>query len=239
VSQKLKEQFKQISEDFNSKFFNSGEPKICELHDLLDQGAQHHNCIACNLASNYNLIQKHLNKNQHLEDLEYAYSSTILLYYLLLEKFFAIFGSIEKAGLQATGYKNSHYTMRKIWSWANFLKHPKAFMYVHDPEYFNVSEYALEEVENTSEEAVDQTLVTALIDDDFVKTYYMGGGNNPGLYEQLKNKSNVLVVFPNFMEINEGLKKEIGEFEELVKNNPGITEHLHQEATILEFWEEE
>jgi hypothetical protein len=244
MSKSLKEQFLEISKDFNEKFFNSDEPKICELHDILDNGNTHHNCISCNLSSNYELIKKHLDYNQHFEDLEYAYSSTILLYYLLVEKFFVIFGSIEQANLQPEGYKNSHSTMRKIWSWANFLKHPKAFMYVHEPKYLDVSKSSIKIDSNKVESKVledNEYLLhyEALIDDDFVEKYYMSKNNNIDLYNQLKNKTDVWVVFPNFIQINEGLKSEISAFEFLVKNNIIIKEHLHKDASILDFWDEE
>lgn len=232
--------FCEISSDFNSKFFSSQEAKICELHELLDQGENHHNCIACNLASNYLLIKRHLEHPSKFHNLEYTFSSTIMMYYLLVEKFFAIFKSIEGAGLQPEGYKNSHQTMRLIWHWANFLKHPKAFMYVHDPTYFNVSKFALKEVENdSSDDSTPTTTVSAFIDDDFVRKFYGGSGNNTELFNKLKNKSDVIVVFPDFKEINTGLHREIKEFETLLQSNPTIVSHLHNEATILEFWNED
>jgi len=245
MSKELQKLFEIVSNDFNQKFFHNNEAKICQLHDLLDQGSENHNCLACNLSSNYLLIQKHLSKSSHFEDIQYAFASTILLYYLLVEKFFAIFSCLEKEGLRPERYKNSHSTMRKIWSWANFLKHPKAFMYVHEPQYFDVSKFSLTKVkpkqtgEDESNVKRKTRHVTELIDDNFIYKFYTGSKKNQELYDRLKNKTEVWVVFPNFLEINKGLKIEIEEFEKLVKENPDVVNHLHKEATIIEFWNEE
>lgn len=234
MSFSLNEYFKEVSEDFHSKFFKGDNPLICELHDILDKGELNHNCLACNIASSFDLIQKHLRNHDSLQDQEYAFQSTIIIYYLLVEKFFAIFKSIEEAELKPKGYKNAHKTMRLIWGWANFLKHPKAFMYVHDPKFINLGEYQLKENENNKG---DENSYLG-IENEFIKKYYMGGSKNTELYELIKNKTNVLVVYPDFKEINIGLKNEITEFMALVIEDNSVLNHLHKQATITGFWEE-
>ncbi|MCI1265555.1 MAG: hypothetical protein LKG19_03200 [Saprospiraceae bacterium] len=78
-------------------------------------------------------MKEHTKAIKDIENDEYQYCSTILMFYLLVEKLFAIFKSLEEIGIKETGYKSSFKTMRLIWAWANFFKHPKAFMYVHNP----------------------------------------------------------------------------------------------------------
>jgi hypothetical protein len=126
-------EFEYLFNLIDNELYIDGEPIICQLHSILDKDKSNHNCIACNIGFNINLLKEHTKAIKDIENDEYQYCSTILMFYLLVEKLFAIFKSLEEIGIKETGYKSSFKTMRLIWAWANFFKHPKAFMYVHNP----------------------------------------------------------------------------------------------------------
>ncbi|QJW98410.1 hypothetical protein [Frigoriglobus tundricola] len=72
---------------------------------------------------------------------------------------------------------------RDVHKWANFLKHPKAFLLVHHPVYFY-----------TGMPEFGRSKHSLVIDQAFVGEYYSGSDKNAKLHGQLKNKRDVAVL---------------------------------------------
>ena len=80
----------------------------------------------------------------------------------------------------------------KIKRWANFDKHPKAFMFVHHPE-FDFMDSGLEFKGYDLE-----------INQSSVDKYYASASKNSELVERVKNQDKLIVNYPNMRELTSG-----------------------------------
>ncbi len=222
----VKLQFEDTYKTFLEGMYKNGYPAVCEIHNLYeDKDKKNHNCIACNLADATVTINKFLLLRSAFDNIRDFYSTYIILLYLLVERAETIFGIIELH----KGYRDENFTtFALIRKWANFIKHPKAFMLVHHPEYtFTGSPkiVAIKKLENLT-----------VIDYKFIQTYYSNNNKNGELYEKLENKENVLVVFPepNYLMIH--LSAEIKKVINLLEKNEVYREILNTRATFYDFF---
>ncbi|MBL0238890.1 MAG: hypothetical protein IPQ02_20430 [Saprospiraceae bacterium] len=229
-------EFEYLNALIDKEFYYEGDPIICQLHAILDKDKSNHNCIACNIAFNIDLLKEHINTIKLNENTGYLYSSTILMLYLIVEKLFALFKSLEESGIKPSGYKSSFSTMRLIWAWANFFKHPKAFMYVHEPIFIPISSHEVASERNTSDPIL---LENKIIDDEFILKYYTGKEKNEELYIQLLNKHEPIVLLPDIIELFKLFKVEFLLFLDDAKTNTKIIDHLHDKATLIGLWKDE
>ncbi|HXB11474.1 MAG TPA: hypothetical protein VNZ45_05775, partial [Bacteroidia bacterium] len=120
-------------EIYSREIFPSGESIMCSIHNSFHkENDQTHNCIGCNFADYSELLFSTLKKFRDESGPLQVFSGTILYSYLLVERFEEIFKIIKLD----EGYKLKHFPIfGKIKRWTNFLKHPKAFILVHHPEY--------------------------------------------------------------------------------------------------------
>lgn len=111
-----------------------------------------------------------------------------------------------------------------IHKWANFIKHPKAFMFCHAPEYA---------VNNTN------TSFDLIVDCEFVKKYYAGDKRNLELYKKLENNPSVVVSYPSAESLIIGFAEEVAKIEPLISNNQVYRELLHEKSTLEAYFEVE
>lgn len=139
------DKFKKAKEELNK--ITHDDPSVgcqqlfCKLHDEEylgspeNQTTNSHNCIACNLQDGNLKIYKFLNELgavQKSEEIEYASTIFYLLLYLQIEKFQTIFKFI---GITFDYVEQNWEPLVQIRKWANFIKHPKGFLFTHHPTF--------------------------------------------------------------------------------------------------------
>jgi len=210
--------------------FTEGEPNACRLHAAFGgNDGPHHNCIGCNFASGTELILRFLKRHNDHDDLEQDVTVYILLLYLIVEKAEIIFKYLKY--VKAENFK----TFILITRWANFIKHPKAFLLSHHATYnYEGSTFDYEMTPNL------------IIDSAFVSKYYQGVRNqtkqrelNNELYNFVSNKKDILVMFPNLGELTIDFCEEYNYFVDMILANQTYIAELNDRATLENFFSEE
>ncbi|RZK44440.1 MAG: hypothetical protein EOO61_03790 [Hymenobacter sp.] len=160
-----------------------GNTLMCSIHDSFPS---HHSCIACNLQDNVRLLERFLLQAGNVSDIHFTFTTFLLLLYLIGER---IQVYIEMAELPES-YRLQHFgVIQEIRHWANFIKHPKAFMLVVHPQW----EYE----ESVYESSSRATKGRVTIDTAFVKDNYRHEADNKALEKVLARQNDVVVLFPN------------------------------------------
>jgi hypothetical protein len=226
------EKFKECYDLFLAKAFDQDKiANSCKIHNAFGgQEGQHHNCLGCNFADSSDMILRYLEQHEELTDIQQDFTVYILLLYLLVERIEIVFDIIQ---LPDT-YKAKHFKVfQQIRKWANFIKHPKSFILTHHPVY---------DFENSS--TVHQQQFTETIKDSFVEQYYKGHTDqndqkkqNKELYNKLRNKKDILVLFPDIAQLTDKLCYSYNKFVDLIINNDVYIEILNDETTISTYFE--
>lgn len=193
---------------------------FCNIHDNFKNG---HNCVACNLNDSNRRIENFLYGYRLFNDVHTAFTTYILLLYLQVECIFEYFSIIQIPETYVLKHFQTFYTVKR---WANFLKHPKAFILVHHP----IWEYK-------NDKSVKKNEKKPIIDTEFVKKFYGGDSKNNELLKILNNQEDVIVLFPNPVELMDDFNKLQEKFADLISNNQIVREILNDKATILNFFE--
>ena len=227
------EKFKECFDIFSIEAMDEDEtPKSCKIHDAFGglDGQQHHNCLGCNFADSTNLIFRHLQRHEELSDIQQDFTVYILLLYLLVERVEIVFEIIQ---LPDT-YREKHFKVfQQIRKWANFIKHPKSFILTHHSVY---------DFENSG--TIYDKPFTETVNEQFVTQFYKGHSNqddqkkqNKELYNRLRNKKDVLVLFPDIAKLTHKLCYSYNKFIDLIINNDVYIDILNDEATISSYFE--
>jgi hypothetical protein len=92
----VRKQFEEAYLTFQREAIANGDPVMCEFHDAFgtyDTG--HHNCLGCNFADITWLIINFLQTYASQNKIQYAYSTFIVLAYLLVERIDTLFNIID------------------------------------------------------------------------------------------------------------------------------------------------
>lgn len=214
-------------EIFKREAVPDGDPIMCRMHDAFGTfNSNDHNCLGCNFASNILQIKAYLHTYPYQQSIEYSFTTYIILLYLLVERIDTLFNIID---LNETFRKDKFKILLLIRRWANFIKHPKAFLLTHHPEYtFQGSEKCKELRENAS----------VIIDKSFVDKYYSNDEKNKELFKELENKEDVLVILPNMIEITEALCQAMHDCISVIADNAVYREVLKSRTTFLNYWQD-
>jgi len=133
----VRKQFEEAYFTFQPEAIANGDPVMCEFHEAFGTyDTDNHNCLGCNFADITLLIINFLQTHTFQNKIQYAYSTFIVLANLLVERIDTLFNIID---LNET-YRAEHFkVLLEIRRWANFLKHPKAFLLTHHPTFSNHS----------------------------------------------------------------------------------------------------
>lgn len=207
------------------------EKIFCILHEveyLGDHGRNAHACIACNLNDSLEKIHRFLEQNKSSDDLEYSFTIYILLLYLLVEKMHTIFKYI---GISYEYVEDKWKVLIEIRKWANFIKHPKGFLFAHHPEY--QFEYEVIDKEYSKWKRIDYV--------NFVEPLYKH--EDPRKFKQtinqFANKENLLVIIPCPERIIKELNIVCREFCEKIKENKHFQEILKADSVLENYYEDE
>lgn len=227
---RLQEAFKSASEYFTDHSYIHGdsdeggtidpdEPMdtlMCSIHSYFDQNE--HNCVACNLEDSNELVRTFLDGWGDFNDVNHSFTFFILTLYLSVTRMEEYLNIIE---LPRSIRESNFSTLSDIKKWANFIKHPKAFMFVHHPNYT---------FDGLADEMGNDVKVIGF---SFVKNYYSDGKKNRSLLTELQNQENVWVSFPNPLELITEFCICQKYFVSLIKNNEIVRELLTDNASVF------
>lgn len=199
----------------------------CKVYDTLTGGEESkQDCIG----ENFNqLIHKVLNNwftcftpNGEIDFYFYNY---ILLMYLFVERVDFVFSVINKDGKSKIFndfHHNNFSTLRKINKWANFIKHPKEFLFTHWPKYYLEGEHII----------IGENDVK--IDSDFIfKHYFCESNPRPVI---LENNNKVFVEIPDLEVMTESFCKEMNVFFNFICENKVVADYLKKKSTLETYY---
>jgi hypothetical protein len=222
----LRDDFRQVLEIFieaNHSPDLNGNTLMCSIHDSFPS---HHTCVACNLQENAKLIERFLLYAEVFPSINYSFTTLLLLLYLLIERIHVYF-ELTKI---PDSYQSKHFQVfKEIKYWANFLKHPKSFMLVLHPGWH---------YEGMDKETCwhPMTKNTVIINSNFVKQYYAGDQNNAKLYKLLARKDNVVVLFPNPIDLIKRFTQAQKKYVAIIAENEMVREMLESETMEKELF---
>ncbi len=201
------------------------EPMLCNLHEAFGtHSSPSHNCLGCNFADITLAFDPVLRSLRSLSDIFASCSTYILWLYLYVERYdqILVFLSVPES------YRARHFKgLQWIRRWANFLKHPKAFLFSHHPQYYHSGE--------TGDLTSDGQHV--VISDEFVQDFYAGKEHNSKLARLLSNATNVSVIFPDPVELMQQFADDSDQFVKLMQNNEVYREELGKVTTVEGYYE--
>ena len=233
------DKFKQAKEELykitHHDYSASCEQLFCKLHEEEYLGSPEnettisHNCIACNLQDGNLKIYKFLNELETVqtsEEIEYASTIFYLLLYLQIEKFHTIFKFI---GITFDYVEQNWETFIQIRKWANFIKHPKGFLFTHHPTFIYE--------DNTTILSLKSNNINQLISYEEIKKFYTRETDDgfKNTIKELGNKKNIIVVLPCPLRIMTEYCKINREFCDKIGENPHFKEILKKHSTIEDY----
>ena len=224
-TQVVRDQLKEAFLIFQREAIANDDPIMCQLHDAFGTyDTSHHNCLGCNFADSTWLIHNFLRTYDLQEAIQYAYSTLIILAYLLVERIDTFFNIIELNKI----YRNQYFKiLLEVRRWANFLKHPKAFLLTHHPTFSFYGSPKNKELRNNANIVIDRA---------FIDKYYVNDEKNKELYKELENKENVLVVFPDAVWLVQSLCEAMHNCVAVIRDNPVYRSAVEDRTTFYDYW---
>ena len=156
------------------------------------------------------------------DDFEYYFFNYFLLLYIIVERVDLIFSVVNKDGkskLFNDFHFNNFKTLRKINKWANFIKHPKEFLFTHWPTYYFEGDTRFELKKNDIK-----------INTEFIFKHYNNESQERPVI--LENNNNVFVEIPNLEAITTEFCSEMNIFFDFICKNEIVSDFLKNKSTI-------
>lgn len=214
-----------ISDASGNQFIRvTGASTACRVYDKLTEGEKkRQDCIG----ENFNQLIQKINDNwfenyKPTNDLDYYFFNYFLLLYLFWERVDLIFKVIKKvdASTLYTDFHQNHFiTLRKINKWANFIKHPKEFLFTHWATYY---------LEGDTSIVLKHGDVK--IDTKFITNHYTGEKKERPII--LENNNKVYVEIPDLKMLTIEFCKEMNDFFDFICHNQNFVEFLKEKYTI-------
>jgi len=223
--------FRKAHEIFRRELYQDGGrsvPILSALHEALGTlGTTSHNCLGCNFGNLTDSFDQVLSSLNGHTDINAPYFTYILWLYLYVERYDQVMNYLQVPA----GYRQRHFrSFQRIRRWANFIKHPKSFLFSHHARYFHGGEVG------------DEGFVieddTVQINSDFVNVYYAGGKKNNNLAAMLNNATKVLVIYPDPEALMENFAAETKAFVRLIEMNEVYREELARITTTPDYFQE-
>lgn len=222
--------FYEIPEDINDenlKYY--GSTSACRIYDKLTEGDDNlQDCIGENLNQLIHKVEENWFENYTPKfDLDYYFFNYILLLYLFVERIDIIFEVLNpdgKSKLFRDYQENNFKTLRKINKWANFIKHPKEFLFTHWPKYYIEGDKSI----NLEDKDVK-------INTDFIFAHYHNEKQQRPVI--LQNNQRVFVEIPNLENITKEFCREMNVFFEFICSNQIVADYLKKKSTIEQHYD--
>jgi hypothetical protein len=221
--------FFETPEDISSDgFIWFGSSNACKIYDKLTDGDD---TKQDSIGENFNQLIQRLDNNwfekySPTDDLDYYFFNYFLLLYLFVERVDIIFDIVSEKGktkLFNDFQQHNFKTLRKINKWANFIKHPKEFLFTHWPNYY---------IEG--ETTIDLKDGDVKIDTDFIFNHYFSESKERPVI--LQNNRSVYVEIPNLENITTEFCKEMNIFFDFICCNQVVADFLKKKSTIENFY---
>ena len=207
----------------------NGRSFACKMWDVMtDKNDNHENC----LGENFNQLIQTINDDffenytpSRNTKLDFYFTTYILWLYLIVERIDFVFDVVNKdnkSKLFGDFKENNFQTSQLIKKWANFIKHPKEFIFSHWPAY--VVEGS--EISNPNE--------AIIINADFVKKHYTKSDSR---ITELENCINVVVLVPELTNLTTGFCKELNTFFDFICDNKVVSDFLRKKTTLEYYYE--
>jgi len=220
----VRKQFEECYKIFRQEAFDGDEAVPCRIHDAFELEPDHHNCLGCNFADIIELIDGFLATHKLFKRLHHVYIQYILLNYLLVERIDTLFNLIE---LNEAYRQENFKILMAVRRWANFIKHPKAFILTHHAEYTFVGSEKNGDLKGHAGVTIDRT---------FIDKYFSNDDRNSELYKELENKENVLVEFPDAKYITQEMCRALKLCVGVVSENQVYRSVLKDRTTFLDYF---
>jgi len=201
-----------------------GSSRACRIYEKLTSGdVSRQDCIG----ENFNQLLHRVNDNwfenyKPTSDLDYYFINYFLLLYLFVERVDLIFEVLNKDG-KSKLFTDFHFqnfkTLRIINKWANFIKHPKEFLFTHWPKYYIADD-----------ETISITDEDVKIDTNFVFAHYQHDKQPSPVI--LENNQKVFVEIPNLENLTSEFCREMNVFFDFICNNEIVSDFLKKKSTI-------
>lgn len=209
-----------------------GPSRACSMYNKMIEGedvkdGEADNCIG----ENFNQLLHRLRHNwfesyKPTDDLDYYFFNYILLLYLFVERVDIIFDIINpgsKSKLFNDFQNNNMKTLRVINKWANFVKHPKEFLFTHWPVYY---------IEGT--DAIEIKGGDVKVDTEFIlKHYFSEKQPRPVI---LENNNKVFVEIPDLENLTKKFCDEMNTFFDFICCNQIVADFLKKKSTIVNYF---
>lgn len=160
-------------------------------------GVSFHNCIGCNIEEGCLNVLYFLKCFSETENVRTYLTVYSLLFYTLAERLAVVYkelGLVNGRDFDWTKFP----VLRNIKHWANFFKHPKAYMFLHHPNYF---------IENDPDRP--NFMIEGEVDSTFVDSFYRAGADNDELRRLFGNRKGWTIVFPDLLQLTKDMCQEI------------------------------
>lgn len=209
---------------FNSELLESpnGRSVACSIWDAMigDDGSDD-NCIG----ENFNQLIQTV-KSGWFEEYKPKGNTIIQFYcytyifwlYLFLERIEVILNEIDpdRSYGPINEFHRSLKNMNEIRLWANFMKHPKNFIFVHFPQFSFIGK------------AISKTDNTKIINTSYLKDHYSSEKQNKP--DELDNNDNVIVQFPKLDDLTLGFCKDLKNFINFLCENKMLRDKLRKKS---------
>jgi len=220
----LEEIHKSCGEIFNNELLESpdGRSLACGIWDAMtgDDGSDE-NCIGENFNQLIQTVKSgwfdEYTPTENTKIQFYTYTFIFWLY-LFLERIEVILNEIdpERSYAPINDFYRTLSTMNEIRLWANFMKHPKNFIFVHWPEFTCVGKIIRK---NTN---------TKIINTAYLKNHYSNEKQDKP--DELDNNDDVVVQFPKLNILTEGFCKDLTNFINFICENKMLRDKLRKKS---------
>ena len=205
-----------------------GKYEACKIYEkLVDERSNEHNCLGCQFMNLHQEIYDNFTQiNPSGFSIEFYFKTYIFWLYQNVERIYEIFEMINpdsRNSILKTYFEKNFITTKRIKRWTNFIKHPKAFKFTHHPKYFFESDLT------------DRNNLI-ILDTKEIEKFYSGTSKNKELYIKIAKKENVVVAFPNLVELTKNFCKEFITFTKFICENEIIASALKEETTIANYY---
>jgi hypothetical protein len=204
----MRQKFRECHAVFEARVFPNAEySRMCDIHAVFGSLAGgRHNCLGCNFAETTVWLRNFLKRHDRLEGVEEVFHDYLLKMYLLVERVYVIFDIISLP----KEYRFKHFSVfQDVHKWANFIKHPKAYLLAHHPVW-----------SWEGAPGFDPSRYKPVVDQAFVHEYYSGPDNNYKLTRQLRNCTTAAVLCPDPVKLIGRFCDALDAFVDVITKNP-------------------
>jgi hypothetical protein len=215
----MRQKFRECHAVFEARVFpNADYSRMCDIHSVFGSLAgPRHNCLGCNFAETTTWLRNFLKRHDQFESVEEAFNDYFLKMYLLVERVYVIFDIISLP----KEYRFRHFSvLQDVHKWANFIKHPQAFLLAHHPVR-----------SREGAPGFDSSQYKPVIDQAFVQEYYSGPDNNRKLTQLLRNCTTAAVMYPDPVKVIQRFCDALDLFVDVITKNPVYRDVLADRTT--------